>query len=52
MNGELTWSSNSSFEYWPKSAIPPNKITRVLSTTNPKAAHPGGVSPTVGGMYH
>ena len=51
-NFSLTCNSNSSLEYLPYSTIPPKTRMRVPSTTNPYAAHPGGMSPLTGGTNH
>merc|ERR1719435_170424 len=45
-------SSYRSLLYLPYSTIPPNTRILVPSTTKPKAAHPGGISPLTGGTNH
>merc|ERR1719392_503435 len=45
-------NSNKSLLYFPYSTIPPKTRMRVPSTTNPKAAQPGGMSPLTGGTNH
>ncbi len=48
----VTCSSKSSLLYLPYSTIPPKTRIRVPSTTKPKAAQPGGISPLTGGTNH
>ena len=45
-------SSQRSLLYLPYSTMPPNTRMRVPSTTKPKAAQPGGMSPLTGGTNH